>query len=95
MAQFLYSNVVAPSQISVQLEKDLMLPVPAKKFAVLPQLHQVFDMMGSNIYLVASKARLELSHGNLSPPAPPELVVWPGSPSYGLFVRCMCKIRGR
>jgi hypothetical protein len=32
-----------------------MIALLAEKFAVLPQLHQVFDMMGVNISIVASK----------------------------------------
>jgi hypothetical protein len=53
------------------------------KFAVLPQLRQVFAKMEVNIPLVASKARLELSVG-ISAPQPPGAYDLAGPPSYAL-----------
>jgi len=53
------------------------------KFAVLPQLRQVFAKMGVNILLVASKARLELSIG-ISAPQPPGAYDLAGPPIYSL-----------
>jgi hypothetical protein len=50
------------------------------KFAVLPQLRQVFAKMGVNILLVASKARLELSVG-ISAPQPPGAYDLAGPPN--------------
>ena len=53
---------------------------PASKFAVLPQLRQVFAKMEVNILLVASKARLELSVG-ISAPQPPGAYDLAGPPN--------------
>ena len=68
---------------------------PASKFAVLPQLRQVFAKMEVNIPLVASKARLELSVG-ISAPQPPGAYESGRAPqSTRLFVQRERVIRGR